>query len=211
MQQFNRIILNAQLGKIADLYEALKLLVRLLKLIRAAVLGVSPVFRHAFVVTEIIKEAQQWRAQTHVYPIHDISMLGEMGGEINPPSNRRRGGGSSSEQEVSDKGEQLCQLGLHVVRLSDGVAAEIKMLQLGAGGQWLKIGQGGDFWTSELKRSTLEKRALAVKAAFNSSRFLAAGFVTFSNPLENNRPGQTMLKQTSQQLEAVHSKFEQSF
>lgn len=69
------------------------------------------------------------------------------------PSTRWRGGRSGSEQEVSDKGEQLCQLSLDVVRLSDGVAAEIKMLQLGAGGQWLKICQGGDFWTSELKRN----------------------------------------------------------
>lgn len=41
---------------------------------------------------------------------------------------------SCSEQEVTDGGEQLGQLGLNVVGLSDGVAAEIKMLQLGAGG-----------------------------------------------------------------------------
>lgn len=59
---------------------------------------------------------------------------------------------SRSEQEVSDGGEQLGQLGLDVVGLSDGVAAEIKMLQLGAGGQWLKICQAGDFCTCELKR-----------------------------------------------------------
>lgn len=53
---------------------------------------------------------------------------------------------------MSDGGEQLGQLGLDVVGLSDGVAAEIKMPQLGAGGQWLKICQAGDFCTSELKR-----------------------------------------------------------
>lgn len=131
--------------------------------------------------------------QRQVYPIHDISMLGEMGKKkkktargVKHHQTADAAAGPGSEQEVSDKGEQLCQLGLDVGRLSDGVAAEIKMLQLGAGGQWPKICQGGDFWTSELKRSTREKRGLAVKAAFNSSRFLAAGFVTFSNPLENN-------------------------
>lgn len=74
--------------------------------------------------------------------------------------NRKKGG---SEQEVSDRREQLGQLGLDVVCLSDGVATEIKMLQLGAGGQWLKICQGGDFWTSELKSNrTANIRGLAV-------------------------------------------------
>lgn len=70
---------------------------------------------------------------------------------------------------MSDRREQLGQLGLDVVCLSDGVATEIKMLQLGAGGQWLKICQGGDFWTSQLKSNrTPNIRGLAVKHAFNS-------------------------------------------
>lgn len=58
---------------------------------------------------------------------------------------------------MSDGGEQLSQLGLDVVALSDRVAAEIKMLQLGAGGQRLKVCQAGDFCTSELKRNSPER------------------------------------------------------
>lgn len=50
-----------------------------------------------------------------------------------------------SEQELGDRGQQLAQLGLHVGRLSDGVAAQIEALQSGAGGQRLKVCQGGDF------------------------------------------------------------------
>lgn len=108
--------------------------------------------------------------------------------ECEGPSNHGGGDGSSSEQEASDGREQLGQLGLDVVRLSDGVAAEIKMLQLGAGGQWLKICQGGDFWTSELKSNrTLRIRGLAAKPAFKSSQFLAAAFVTFSNHLNKTK------------------------
>lgn len=91
---------------------------------------------------------------------------------------------------MSDGREQLGQLGLDVIRLSDGVATEIKMLQLGAGGQWLKICQGGDFWTSELKSNrTPNIRGLAVKHAFNLRQFLPAAFVTFSDHFNKKKKG----------------------
>lgn len=51
-----------------------------------------------------------------------------------------------SEQKVRDGGQKLRQLRLHVGHLSDGVATEIKALQLGAGSQRLKICQRGDLW-----------------------------------------------------------------
>lgn len=90
----------------------------------------------------------------------DVSVLEEMGRKKAPDNTGPECEDKScSEQEVSDGGEQLSQLGLDVVGLSDRVAAEIKMLQLGAGGQWLKICQAGDFCTSELKRKPLNGAA----------------------------------------------------
>lgn len=50
-----------------------------------------------------------------------------------------------SEQKLGDQGQQLAELRLHVGRLSDGVAPQIKALQSGAGGQRLEVRQGGDF------------------------------------------------------------------
>lgn len=50
----------------------------------------------------------------------------------------------NSEQELRERGQQLAELRLHVGRLSDGVAAQIKALQSGAGGQRLEVRQGAD-------------------------------------------------------------------
>lgn len=100
----------------------------------------------------------QTHTHTHIYThiqMHpDISVLEETGRKRRLQKSQSWNV-SCSEQEVSDGGEQLGQLRLDVVGLSDGVAAEIKMLQLGAGGQWLKICQAGDFCASELKRTPL--------------------------------------------------------
>lgn len=80
VQQCNCLILNAQHVKTADLYEALKLLARLAKLkwkqrcYVSVQSGLLPVFRHAFVVTETIKEVWKWLA--HMHP--DVSVLEEM-------------------------------------------------------------------------------------------------------------------------------------
>lgn len=77
VQQCNRLILNAQHVKTADLCEALKLLARLAKLkwkqrcYVSVQSGLLPVFRHAFVVTETIKDAWQWLARMHP----DVSVL----------------------------------------------------------------------------------------------------------------------------------------
>lgn len=58
-----------------------------------------------------------------------------------------------SEQQVCDWRQQFGQVWLDVSRLSDGVAAEIEPLQVGAGGQRLKICQCGDFCACELMKT----------------------------------------------------------
>lgn len=90
----------------------------------------------------------------------DISAMEKMGRKTAPEDTSPECGDKScSEQEVSDGGEQHGQLGLDVVGLSDRVAAEIKTLQLGAGGQRLKICQAGDFCTSELEKKKSQERS----------------------------------------------------
>lgn len=106
-------------------------------------------FKHAFVVRQTIKEVYQRFTNRHGC-VRTFQCWWKWEGKRLQKTTALNA--TCSEQEVSDGGEQLGQLRLDVVGLSDGVAAEIKMLQLGAGGQRLKVCHAGDFWTSELKR-----------------------------------------------------------
>lgn len=92
-------------------------------------------------------EVQRWLTQTH-------TCIQTFKKTKNKRKTKGESGQSGSEQQVGDGGEQLGQPGLNVVRLSDGVAAEIEALQPGAGGQRLQICQRGDVCTSELKRES---------------------------------------------------------
>lgn len=100
--------------------------------------------RHDTLQNKIIREGRERERETrHGLPATKTQLK----------TDRRVNDGTwRSEQEVSDGGQQLGQLRLHVGCLSDGVAAEIEAPQLGAGGQRLKVCQRGDlceFWVNE--------------------------------------------------------------
>ena len=73
-----------------------------------------------------------------------------------------------SEQEVCDGGQQLGQLRLDVGRLSDRVATEIEALQLGAGGQRLKICQRRDFCEFGLMKKSFLDAVVSYRSRYDS-------------------------------------------